>query len=261
VTKETPTCACCNRRTCNRCHQTIDDTEHVCSDEDVATVLELRRVSTKQCPECSVDISNINGCDQVFCASCNTAFSWKTYERVNGPVHNPHYFEVAERFGNIPPTSRPERGDVFPHIFQIRRAISEMAQSTQSTDIEKTYRNALHIRDVECPNLRLRGATAYSFQTNLRQRVDWMRHKTTDDQFRQRLRRSDDMARYDTELLSLFEMYSDVIGGLFQNITAQRTLAAYADIIRLNEYTLSTLQSIQSRHGSTCHMYDKYLKS
>ncbi len=38
-------------------------------------------------------------CDQMWCTSCNTAFSWKTLKIVNGTIHNPHYFEYMRQNG------------------------------------------------------------------------------------------------------------------------------------------------------------------
>jgi hypothetical protein len=79
-------CACCN--------------QHMCADDDVATVQELQR-NAKRCAECRVYISTVDGCDQMVCVSCHTRrFSWNTGQRIDGPIHNPHYFEVRARLGD-----------------------------------------------------------------------------------------------------------------------------------------------------------------
>ena len=280
VTKDTPKCACCNQSTCHRCHQTVADADtagagsgpeapddappahevHVCAEDDIATVQELRR-NAKQCPECRVYISKVDGCDQMFCVSCHTAFSWNTGLRINGPIHNPHYFEVRARLGTIEPRAphqhaNPQGCDEIPSIHALRREVNNGRQL--EPDVELTYRYAQHIRDVVCGRLRELGRE-YSFNTNLERRVDWMRNKLTDEQFRQHLHRNDKRARYNTELLSLFQMYTNVVGGLFQNMVVQRTTGAYADILKLREYTMDNLNSIRARYGSGFSKYDKYV--
>ena len=267
VTKDTPKCACCNQSTCHRCHQTIVETPtlgnhagHVCADDNIATVQELRR-NAKQCPECRVYISKVDGCDQMFCVSCHTAFSWNTGLRINGPIHNPHYFEVRARLGNVREVANPHRDqqacDAFPSIHDLRRGVNN-GRRIEPEEVELTFRYALHLRDVVCTNLRLLGRE-YSFNTNLERRVDWMRKKLSDEQFRQHLHRNDKRARFNTELLSLFQMFTNVVGGLFHNMVVQKTLGAYEDIIKLREYTMDNLNSIRARYGSDNKQYDKYV--
>lgn len=65
---------------------------HVCNPHDKESV-EMIRKSTKQCPKCCTRIEKIDGCSQMWCTTCNSAFDWQSGEPINGPIHNPHYFE------------------------------------------------------------------------------------------------------------------------------------------------------------------------
>jgi len=72
--------------------------EHVCNPDDIATA-ELLAKDTKPCPRCGTGIFKIDGCDQMWCTECKTAFNWRTGSLETGNVHNPHYFEYQRRIG------------------------------------------------------------------------------------------------------------------------------------------------------------------
>ena len=55
-------------------------------------VRDPRAADSKPCPKCSTVIYKIDGCDQMWCVKCHTAFSWRT-GRIETRIHNPHYFE------------------------------------------------------------------------------------------------------------------------------------------------------------------------
>ena len=90
-------CGLCQKSTCNECHLIKKD-DHVCNADDVATA-KLLKSDTKPCPKCSTGIYKIDGCDQMWCTECRTAFNWRTGQLETGHVHNPHYFEYQRRIG------------------------------------------------------------------------------------------------------------------------------------------------------------------
>lgn len=90
-------CSICGTRVCKDCIQiTGDEEKHECRKEDVETV-EMLRQNTKPCPNCSMPIYKISGCDQMWCTQCRTPFSWRTGQRINQRIHNPHYYEWMQR--------------------------------------------------------------------------------------------------------------------------------------------------------------------
>lgn len=86
------TCSACKTAFCKDCHQP-DGEDHVCKEEDKATVQAL--ASVKPCPSCGEGLSKIDGCDQFFCTACKSGFNWRTghvRKNLNG-YDNPHFFE------------------------------------------------------------------------------------------------------------------------------------------------------------------------
>ncbi len=74
------------------------DSPHTCDEALKATVAMIVKES-KPCPKCGERISKVDGCDQMFCVDCHTAFSWNTGQLVSGVIHNPHYYEYLRMQG------------------------------------------------------------------------------------------------------------------------------------------------------------------
>ena len=87
-------CGMCDKWTCPDCHVikgTTRDAEHTC-DPDVKATAQFLAKDTKPCPKCSTLIHKIEGCDQMWCTQCHTAFSWRR-GTIETRIHNPHYYE------------------------------------------------------------------------------------------------------------------------------------------------------------------------
>lgn len=97
-------CGLCEQWSCPDCHDLKGpnkDVAHTCDQTKVESARLIQR-ETKGCPKCGVRISKIDGCDQMWCTACNTAFNWRTNVIAAGPVHNPHYFEYLRQQGIVP---------------------------------------------------------------------------------------------------------------------------------------------------------------
>ncbi len=95
-------CGLCNYHVCKDClcvKGPTANSQHECNPDDVATA-QLIKAQTKPCPSCGERISKIEGCDQMWCTSCHTAFSWRTGRIDNGVVHNPHFFQYQNQNQN-----------------------------------------------------------------------------------------------------------------------------------------------------------------
>lgn len=83
-------CIMCKKTTCSSCLEERTK-DHKCNPDTVKTV-NLLKTDTKPCPKCKANIYKIDGCDQMWCVKCRTAFSWKT-GAIETKIHNPHYYE------------------------------------------------------------------------------------------------------------------------------------------------------------------------
>lgn len=131
-------CSYCKNAICVKCHTLKNpcaEGPHEC-DPNVLATMNLLKKDTKPCPKCKIPIHKIDGCDQMFCVKCKTAFSWKTGKIETGIVHNPHYFEWMRNRGDVPLPRQPgddpcdlEFDVAFEGLFSGRRENNELAKS------------------------------------------------------------------------------------------------------------------------------------
>lgn len=88
-------CYSCKNTICKHCF-TLIQKDHSCKEDDILTYKMLVQ-ETKPCPKCGTRISKVDGCNQMWCTSCNTAFNWANLQIINGRIHNPHYQEYLIR--------------------------------------------------------------------------------------------------------------------------------------------------------------------
>jgi len=99
-------CGLCDQYFCKDCNEPVAD-DHEC-DPGVVETMKLLNRDSKSCPKCGMVIQKLNGCSQMWCISCHTAFDWRTGEISSGRVHNPHYIEfkrknmISREHGDIP---------------------------------------------------------------------------------------------------------------------------------------------------------------
>ena len=138
-------CELCITTTCSSCLE-VKGEDHTCNPDSVESAKLLRK-ETRPCPKCGVRISKIDGCDQMWCIECKTAFSWNTGEIETGRVHNPHYFQFMRETGvQVPPpqavaAARPLCIDERHHaLIKVNRS-----QHPLSRRISEFLRYAIHL--------------------------------------------------------------------------------------------------------------------
>jgi len=143
-------CGTCQKWACSDCmviKGLEKDTPHTCEPGQKETVALIIKES-KACPKCGERISKIDGCDQMWCVDCHTAFSWVTGAIVNGIVHNPHYYEYLRKQGGG--AAPRNAGDVpcggIPYYRHIYAAVDKLDEPTKKI-VQAIHRVTSEISD------------------------------------------------------------------------------------------------------------------
>lgn len=114
-------CLACNNDICSSCRE-FNTNEHKCNVNTLET-LKVLSTDSKPCPKCYTFIHKIDGCDQMWCTLCHTAFSWRTGV-IETKIHNPHYYEwlrniseggiIPRNAGDNPNVCGPEELQLMP---------------------------------------------------------------------------------------------------------------------------------------------------
>ena len=210
-------CGMCNKWTCVDCHEIKQENmEHTCDPNNVATA-KLLSIDTKNCPKCQTGITKIDGCDQMWCTQCHTAFSWKSGQ-IENKIHNPHYYQWRRKTGGL----AREPGDVAcgnemnHHLAQmIATAIINNHHVDNGTGgyISDIVQNSLHIIHVIMPSLRSRYEQYNNINNNetfasktLNLRKQYLRKQRTPEEFKYTIEKFDtDISKY-TDLRQVFDL-------------------------------------------------------
>ena len=119
-------CGDCRKAICAKCREERLD-GHECNQQQLETIKLLKR-DTKPCPGCKTPIYKIDGCDQMFCTKCKTAFSWRTLNIKQGIIHNPHYYEYMAQL-NRDGVMNIQIGENDPCSEELNKALREMSKS------------------------------------------------------------------------------------------------------------------------------------
>jgi len=217
-------CGTCEIWCCPDCHEIkglVRDAPHSCNPDTVATISALA-TETKNCPNtaCGVPIYKIDGCDQMWCTTCHTAFSWRT-GRIETTIHNPHYYEYMRSINNgviqrNPLDNHCEQRNVLTH--RTPTIISSMilektANITRQTDeniekrnkfiqsLSRMIRYILHLRQIVLPNYRVNRVV-----DNLELRVKYINDEISEEKLKITLQRRKKLQAKKTEYFHIFDM-------------------------------------------------------
>lgn len=230
-------CGLCTTTVCSKCHMEKDGDEHVCKQEDVETATMLSKDS-KPCPSCASMIFKIDGCDQMFCTMCHTAFCWKTGSIVRANIHNPHYYDWvrANNNGVVPrePGDRPCNENELLHIRNF------------PAELYHPHRLVSHIQWYE---MRQYQVPQNMNNNNQHLRINFMMNAISQKQLKQQLQVQERARRKKHSIYQVLEMFYTVSKDLLNSVPIGQSSAndTVAQIKNVAAYANTQLYDIHKR--------------
>jgi hypothetical protein len=275
-------CSLCETDVCKTCHEIVkpvNDSEdaHVCDPDTLKTVARLKK-DCKACPKCASSIYKISGCDQMFCTSCHTAFSWSTLEIELGRMHNPHYYQwMRDNNNGVVPREREDEaegdGGCNVDFLPIARSFqNNIDPSLLETDTMKTvwdiYMLVNHIEAVEL--MRFPATRQVLLNTNMVIRKSFMTNEIDEVKYRSVLYKRDKDSRKKNDYNGVMTLFAQVIKERINFLYSRRTRGTVyitesqldtliTEAVALKEYFNNATAKISKKYGCIqMHMDDRW---
>ena len=246
-------CGLCEKWSCPDCHEVkgLDKTApHTCKPECIETARMLAKDS-KTCPKCAALIFKIDGCDQMFCTQCTTAFSWRTGKIEAGRIHNPHYYQYLQAHGQL----RREPGDVpcggMPGAVVISRLqfYSNPVYSKEEVGVlALVHRLHGHNEFVILPRF------ADNIDDNRDLRIRYMIGDFDDENFKRRLQQREKAREKKRDVRSVIEMYQAVVLDIFQKIANDTRTNYMAELYAIRSHVNEMFEMTSKTWGCSKHV-------
>ena len=267
-------CGLCDQWTCPDCYVLKGphkDSEHVCNKDDLETAKLLAK-DTKPCPKCATGIFKIEGCDQMWCTQCHTAFSWRT-GRIETRIHNPHYFEFLRRANNGDAPRNPDEhnfvcGQELDYRTTTRLKEILPKEITKETRYYLTgvIQSTIHMNEVQTPTYRVDDV-----ENNQELRVKYLQNIMDESRFKQLVQQANkkhEKKREIGEILGLFhQTMTEIILRLVDQLKNDTRPAIdvvenhVAEIKGLQTYANTCLKEIAKTYGCKPKMIKFYESS
>jgi hypothetical protein len=222
--------------------------------------------NTKNCPECHEGIFKEYGCDQMWCTRCRTCFSWSTGKKLNGTIHNPHYYEYLFQNRGVDATAPMMPIDACNGFPEYNRLFLKWSRSDSgfTKDDHKmmanTHRLTNHIRYVELP--RLHDAVASHEARNSRKwGVEYLRNNVTREEWGQKLYLAYRKKEREQRMVDILEMFMTVSCTLYLNwyIDGITGLEMIDSLHKLVQYTNENIRIHNKQYGTKTAFLDPHL--
>jgi len=245
-------CGLCDTKICKDCHMILTDGDHECREDDKATVALIKK-ECKACPGCSASTFKTEGCDQMWCTSCHTTFSWRTGKKVVGRIHNPHYYEYMRASeGGLP----REVGDIpcggLPTYYQLANKLRDVERNPDYNSLFAMHRMLEHVHAVEIPRYIV---PVDIVQENKQLRFDYIQKKIGDNILKDKLVRGERDRELKLVYHQIYEMFDAAGGDIFRNLLSSEegTLTEYLQQLQsLFEYTRDAFDQAAKLYKKTC---------
>ena len=225
-------CGLCKQQFCKHCNEKVEE-NHICNPKTVETITLINK-DTKPCPKCGIMIHKIDGCAQMWCTSCNTAFDWRSGKIETGRIHNPHFFEFQKRsreHADIPCGGRPSFLELNDN-----NAPNELLDVT------------LLLRQIDRDIMYKYGNIYDDNNTHLR--ISYMLKSISKEDFKIELQRRDKFKDKIQDIRDILEMFTNTVGDFLRQWVVDKT-DILENIYELVEYSNEIIQGIRNRYNSS----------
>ena len=245
-------CGICSTQVCNKCNVILSGEVHTCKDDDIATVKLLAK-DTKYCPNesCGTPIYKIDGCNQMWCTKCHTAFDWRTNKIVENTtqIHNPHYYEWLRKNNEViarTPGDVPCGG--FPNIRTIMHALK---LKKINIDLSQYHRGIIHVIQWEIRQYPIDIVGGHRF-TELR--IKYLMNEIDENEWKRKLQHIEKMNERNIAFRNVFDMLSaastDIFNRIISAANAEAVNALCNELENLRDYFNKCLEQIYTRFDS-----------
>lgn len=250
ITNKEHKCNLCNIEICVFCYNKLTET-HSCNTQDIRTV-EVLKSSTKPCPNCGSLIQKIDGCNQMWCTNCNTAFGWVSGKIEKGAVHNPHYFEwfnsmkehINEEENNIHLNCSgiPEQRYFITHVCLVSKAYDLQTYNM----LLLFFRLLLHVDEVILYEI----VEKNIIKKNLDLRIMWVHNKIDDKKWSTMLYHRDKKKNIQSIKNEVFKMFVVISSDICHKILASTDITSIRQFAHewnnLIKYVNTCFEKLQS---------------
>jgi hypothetical protein len=203
-------CGTCQNQFCAHCRE-VKQEDHTCDPSLVATIQAILKDS-RPCPTCGTAISRVSGCDQMYCTQCDTPFSYATGKKIDGVIHNPHYFERRRALQAAGQTNGGGCQNGWPAMYRSERHVP----SAYLRFLHAMEQAARHVENEVLP-----GFAAETDNTDLR--VRYLLNELDDKRLGQLIQQRDRRRQRELELRGPLELFVITTMELCQEIDRSRT--------------------------------------
>lgn len=257
------TCELCETVVCPECREIKAGAAHSC---DPLTVESVKAVTAeaKPCPKCSSSISKVDGCDQMWCTQCRTAFSWATGVVETAVIHNPHYYAwMRTQPAGLPPVREGQAADCEAQILDavehtIAPYLTDTRNDARRVSAARIFDLLRTLRHLEI--IRLGELTQFlTYYANPEwRRVLRVRHlvgELTETGWASTLMHHDERHRKTVAEHALLTMYiqtsKDILGQIVGSSDAEKFASAYTNYQSLLTYVLDADEKQKKVYGSS----------
>lgn len=251
-------CNVCNKKICKYCYESLE-VDHTCDKKVIENIKYIKQES-KICPKCSMSISKIEGCDQMWCVNCHTAFSWNTGKIVKNKnnIHNPHYFDwlyKPENKGELEEAKErelelereEERNNPnyllnknHEHIYKFNRYLYKSNDKILPivkyyvTEILKLYRSTVHVSDFLVN--KLKSSIDCPLESTILQ-IKYFKNQVKIKRYEKETSLELHKILYTKSILNLFNTFTEKIKQLFNSKVVEKISYKKEEEVKLDEKT------------------------